>query len=337
MSAKYVDLHIHTQCSDGVVAPEEIPRLASRAGLKVVAITDHDAVDGIERAFAGNACDGLEIVPGVELSTTAGGADVHILGYYIDWQDRTLLEWVAFFREKRLERARKMVERLRVIHRLNWHPFMRINQGGTFRQATGRAFKPLKDFVPCPGTSWKGTGKAFKTKPLSCTLLALWEEGTEEPWLIVTDLPPEASDACWYGLRAWIEQGFKITKRSGWQWHRTRMTDPQRAERLWLAIAVATLWLVSVGGQTEDAIPESTFLDVSVALQQRKRHRKATQLRLVSIFRRGWCRILGALFRQTALPLGVFVPEPWPRGLAFEEQERLPRQLYRTKGKKTYP
>jgi len=115
MSVKYVDLHIHTRCSDGVVAPEEIPHLAFEAGLEVVAITDHDAVDGIERAFAANGYNGLEIVPGVELSTTVEGADVHILGYYIDWRDRTLLEWIALFQEKRLERARKMVEKLRAL------------------------------------------------------------------------------------------------------------------------------------------------------------------------------------------------------------------------------
>lgn len=214
------------------------------------------------------------------------------------------------------------------LRRLKWHPFMRINRGGTFRPATGRAFKPLKSFVPHPDTRWKGTGKAFKTKPLACTLLALWEAEREEPWLIVTNLPPEASEACWYGLRAWIEHGFKLTKRGGWQWHRTRMTDPQRAERLWLAVAVATLWLLSVGGQAEDAIPESTFLDVTVALQESKRQRKATQLRLVSIFRRGWCTILVALFRHTTLPLGVFVPEPWPQDIASDQQEGPPTPLY---------
>ena len=115
MSNKYVDLHIHTRCSDGTSTPEEIPILASQAGLEAVAITDHDAVDGIERAIAGNTCNGLEIIPGVELSTTVGDADIHILGYYIDWRDRTLLEWIALFREKRLERARKIVEKLRTL------------------------------------------------------------------------------------------------------------------------------------------------------------------------------------------------------------------------------
>lgn len=53
-----------------------------------------------------------------------------------------------------------------------------------------------------------------------------------DPWLVLTDLSPEVADACWYGLRAWIEQGFKKIKRGGWQWHATRMTDPRRAERL---------------------------------------------------------------------------------------------------------
>ena len=81
--------------------------------------------------------------------------------------------------------------------------------------------------------------------------------------MILTDLPPEASTACWYGLRAWIEQGFKITKRAGWQWQRTHMTQPERAARLWLAVAVATLWLLSVGGEAEETIPASTVLDVT--------------------------------------------------------------------------
>jgi hypothetical protein len=65
---------------------------------------------------------------------------------------------------------------------------------------------------------------------------------------VLTDLAPELSDASWYGLRSWIEQFFKDGKRGGWQWQRTRMTEAARAERLWLGLAVATLWLVRVGG-----------------------------------------------------------------------------------------
>ena len=149
-------------------------------------------------------------------------------------------------------------------------------------------------------------------------MLAGWEAGYTAPWLILTDLPPEASDACWYGLRAWIEQGFKVTKRAGWQWQRTRMTKPQRAVRLWLAVAVATLWLLSVGGLAEATIPASTLVDVTDALAGQRRQRRATRLRLVSIFRRGWITIVVALLNQAPLPRGAFLPEPWPRVPAIE-------------------
>ena len=96
------------------------------------------------------------------------------------------------------------------------------------------------------------------------------------------------------------------------------MTQPERAARLWLAVAVATLWLLSVGGMAEEAIPASTLLDVSDALAGQRRQRRATRLRLVSIFHRGWITILVALLEQAPLPLGAFCPEPWPRvpGLA---------------------
>ena len=90
------------------------------------------------------------------------------------------------------------------------------------------------------------------------------------------------------------------------------MTDPQRAARLWLAVAVATLWLLSVGGMAEDTIPESTLLPLAPDDVPASRSRRATQLRLVSIFRRGWITILMALLNQRRLPRGRFNPEPWP-------------------------
>jgi hypothetical protein len=90
------------------------------------------------------------------------------------------------------------------------------------------------------------------------------------------------------------------------------MTQPDRAARLWLAVAVATLWLLSVGGAAEAMIPESTLHDVAPALTSRRRQRRATRLRLVSIFRRGWIIIVVALLNQVPLPLGTFLPEPWP-------------------------
>jgi len=216
------------------------------------------------------------------------------------------------------------------IRKIGWHPFMRINANGTFCPTGERVFRPISSFVKEPGEGWQGTGIAFKSRRIPSTLLALWEEGQEEAWFILTDLPPEISEACWYGMRAWIEQSFRTIKRGGWQWHGTRMKDPRRATRLWLAVSVATLWLLSVGGEAEvmaamadESIPEIIFPDIVDCLgqcarphkpsQQRKtRQRKAARLRLISVFRRGWIAILVSLIRHEPLPLGRFIPEPWP-------------------------
>ena len=205
----------------------------------------------------------------------------------------------------------------RRIVRLGWHPLLRSNTGGTFRPAASAHNQPLRELVPQSETQWVGAGTAFQgpRRRLNCTLLARWDAGYTDPWLLLTDLAPSAGDACWYGLRAWIEQGFKITKRGGWQWHRTRMSDPQRAARLWLAVAVATLWLLSVGGMAEETVPVSTLLPLPADGLPMSRPRRATQLRLVSVFRQGWITILGALLNHHRLPLGRFVPEPWPRAV----------------------
>ncbi len=200
------------------------------------------------------------------------------------------------------------------IVRLGWHPFLRINNRGTFRPADRARFVPLLTFVPRAGTSWCGKGTAFKTSEaqLPCTLLARWEEGHKDPWLILTDLSPQSCDPCWYGLRMWIERGFKLTKRGGWQWQATRMTNPERAARLWLVVAVATLWLVSVGGEAEAEEAESAFPPLDTALPSPTRQRRATRLRPVAIFHQGLIRLILAMLDHAPLPFGHFVPEPWP-------------------------
>lgn len=203
--------------------------------------------------------------------------------------------------------ARWLFRRLR---RLGWHPLLRINSGGMFCPAGENRFRPLQRLVPRVGASWSGTGTAFKTPRarLRCTLLACWEAGYDAPWLVLTDLPPENAEVAWYGLRAWIERGFKLTKRAGWQWQATRMADAQRATRLWLALAVATLWLVSVGGEAEAEIELATLPKLLTV----KRRKSGTQWRATGIFRRGAVLILMALIHQEPLPQGRFRPEPWP-------------------------
>jgi hypothetical protein len=147
---------------------------------------------------------------------------------------------------------------------------------------------------------------------LDCTLLARWDDGYAEPWLIATDLAAEVAEAAWYGMRSWIEGGFKDLKRGGWQWHQTKMTDPARATRLWLAMAVATLWVVSVGGEADATLPVSSLEELPEAHVARRRGTRRARARLLSCFRRGVLVILAALLKGEPVPLGRFVPEPWP-------------------------
>jgi predicted metal-dependent phosphoesterase TrpH len=107
-----LDLHIHTTFSDGDMTPEEMVAEAKDLGLVGVAITDHDEVAGV--AVAAEAAGGdLEVIPGVELSTSDGKNDIHILGYLIDTRSEELLKYLEIFRDARLNRGIKMVERLR--------------------------------------------------------------------------------------------------------------------------------------------------------------------------------------------------------------------------------
>ena len=98
------------------------------------------------------------------------------------------------------------------------------------------------------------------------------------------------------------------------------MPKPARAARLWLAVAVAPLWLLRVGGEADATMPASTVPDVTALVPEPRRTRRATRLRRVSVCRRGWPLILVALLDHAPLPLGRFVPEPWPAASVPEEE-----------------
>jgi hypothetical protein len=206
---------------------------------------------------------------------------------------------------------------------LGWHPLLRIKHGGKFRPHGWYPFVPLASRAPVVGSRWRGRGTAFATAraQLEGTLLAFWGAGHAEAWLVLTDLPPQPSDASWYGLRSWIEQFFKDGKRGGWQWPKTRMTDPARAERLGLGLAVASLGLVRVSGADEVAegvaVPE-------LRLWSGEEQPRTRRWRLVRVFARGWVVLVAALINHERLPRGGLVPEPWP--LVPERPEPTPAQ-----------
>lgn len=103
------DLHIHTYYSDGSQSPAEVVDEAARCGLSVIAITDHDAVDGVPEAVeAGRAC-GLEVIAGIEMSAEAGGKDVHILAYFVDTASPALQTHLQTFQTARQDRVRGMI------------------------------------------------------------------------------------------------------------------------------------------------------------------------------------------------------------------------------------
>ncbi len=108
-----VDLHLHTQASDGNLSPAELVNLCAERGLKIIAISDHDSTEGLPEAYAAaERHPGLEIIPAIELSTDVPGSEIHVLGYFIDTSDAEFQRTLGTFREGRYERGRLMVEKL---------------------------------------------------------------------------------------------------------------------------------------------------------------------------------------------------------------------------------
>lgn len=111
-----IDLHIHTTYSDGLLTPAQVIREAFRLNLKAIAITDHDTIDGISPALnEAEKYHGLEVIPGVELSTDLDGEEVHILGYYLNYNDLNLRTTLVSFQQERKARLEKIITKLNSI------------------------------------------------------------------------------------------------------------------------------------------------------------------------------------------------------------------------------
>jgi len=234
----------------------------------------------------------------------------------------------------------------REIRSLGWHPVMRITRQSKFRARGSRRAVAVTELAPRPGCRWQGRGTAFPAHPerrLECTLMACWGEGYDEPWFLVTDLEPRCAEGLWYGMRSWIEGGYRLLKSGGWEWQATRMTDPGRAERLWLVLAVATRYVVAIGGEADEAefanatVPEPAGRPAESAparpparggrRRPRARRREAaerpaearaprrrpsgTKWRLVGIFAQGLAVLVSLLVNGHELPRPSWRPEAW--------------------------
>jgi 3',5'-nucleoside bisphosphate phosphatase len=107
------DLHVHTTCSDGTYSPSEVVELARAKGLKGIAITDHDTIDGMCEALEEGNKSGIEVIPGVEMSVRYKNGEIHILGYDIDPKNQSLVSQLTQLKQSREERNPEIVERLR--------------------------------------------------------------------------------------------------------------------------------------------------------------------------------------------------------------------------------
>lgn len=210
----------------------------------------------------------------------------------------------------------------RAIQRLGWHPMLRVNETLSFCAKGESSFAAIGTRVRRQGRGWKGQGEwSEEGERMAGTLLIRWEKGYEEQLAVVTDLPEQEAEAAWYQMRFWIEGEYKDHKSGGWGWQQTKMVEASRAERLWLAMAVAMQQAVLVGGQEEareqedkerkqrKGKPEKSSRRVGRPAKPIWRPRGREQSCLV----RGQQSIKAALIRGEAIPIGHVVAEAWPR------------------------
>jgi len=112
---RFIDLHTHSTCSDGLLTPTALLTLAARRGLAAIALTDHDTVAGLDEALAHGRVSGVEVLPGIEISSTLDGVSLHILGYGFNHEHPGFLAFVERLQQARRNRNQGILERLHTL------------------------------------------------------------------------------------------------------------------------------------------------------------------------------------------------------------------------------
>jgi predicted metal-dependent phosphoesterase TrpH len=127
----YVDLHLHTTASDGVMSPSEIVRYANAKGLQAIAITDHDTIEGLEEGLSEGKRIGLEVIPGIEISAAHSPGSMHLLGFFLDIYHPVLNERLGYLQKARAERNPKIAEKLNQLGiDLTYEEVLKVSGGG---------------------------------------------------------------------------------------------------------------------------------------------------------------------------------------------------------------
>ena len=127
----YVDLHLHTTASDGVMSPSEIVRYAKAKGLQAIAITDHDTIEGLEEGLSEGKRIGFEVIPGIEISAGHSPGSMHLLGFFLDIDHPLLNERLGYLQKARAERNPKIAEKLNQLGvDLTFDEVLKVSGGG---------------------------------------------------------------------------------------------------------------------------------------------------------------------------------------------------------------
>lgn len=138
--ANLIDLHTHSTASDGVYSPAELLHRAKDIGLQILALTDHDSTGGLEDAARTAAELGIEFIPGIEINTDVGGGEVHMLGYFIEYQRPPFQSILKVLRDARERRGQRMVELLNEQGiNISWERVRAIAEGAVGRPHVAKA------------------------------------------------------------------------------------------------------------------------------------------------------------------------------------------------------
>lgn len=135
-----VDLHTHSTASDGLYEPADLLKQAHKAGLKTLALTDHDSTEGIEAAAAEARLLKIDFIPGIELNTDVDGGEIHVLGYFLDYQHPAFQTTLKVLRDARVRRGERMVELLNEQGiQISWSRVRELAQGSVGRPHVAKA------------------------------------------------------------------------------------------------------------------------------------------------------------------------------------------------------
>ena len=136
----YVDLHTHSTASDGVYSPVELLQHAKDVGLRVLALTDHDNTDGLQEAAQAAAQLAIDFIPGIEINTDVAGGEIHVLGYYLEYERPAFQAVLKTLRDARERRGERMVELLNEHGiSISWERVREIAQGSVGRPHVAEA------------------------------------------------------------------------------------------------------------------------------------------------------------------------------------------------------